>query len=306
MKHKIHVSDTQNQRGSLLIELSILLIIVGTLFVVSYPFYEIYRQQNAVNITQKRIEVVSKALSAYAQMRWRLPCPASSKIEKDVVFGQERQDCSSIVSDAHGIIPYYTLGIPKQYVRDGYGNFFTYVVSPNFTVDNRLSIQEDMVNARLAHFVGGDENEDENSNDDGYYALLPTAQFCAPLKNDGTDIIVYHDGIKFFPKALRSIKNIPRITNPNANLNRDKPFITVSMALISHGKNGRGAYQLDGSQFSGATIASAEEATSSNMNRIIKIESKNSGFDEGGYDDIISFLTQNDLFALGGNSCDYL
>ncbi len=302
-------SNKPHEKGYILIEVSIVVIVLSLAMAVMVPIYNTYQQRNAVFETKQRIDVISKAFSSYAQTRWRLPCPADSMVASGTQFGVERSACDVNVPDAHGIVPYRTLGIPEQYVKDGYGNFFTYVVSPDFTADNRLGIQLDQVNIRLSHLVG-----EKRSNSTGVsitgtdkFALLPRAQFCAPLVNNGTDLQVTQDGTTLFSGTVRDTTNILRTANPDANLNRDNAVTSIAFALISHGENGTGAYQANGLQSPSSAIGTSEEITSNNTNRLIQVESDFSNAEANSYDDTVSFYTQDEIYALAGrSSCEHL
>lgn len=308
----------KKQDGYLLLELAIVMIVIGFLITALFPFYQSYLYRGAIVDTKKRMVIVSKAFSTYVQTHWRLPCPANSSVAAGEQLGLERMtavvgdgcDAAAVALDptvSHGIVPYRTLGIPEQYAKDGYGNFFTYVVSPDYTVDNRLGVSPDFVNRRLAHLVAGDDNGDGDSNDDGRFALLPRAQFCAPLNNSATDIVIIQDGATLYQGGARTTNNIARTINPNPNLNREDAVTSVAMVLISHGENKAGAYQSDGNQYPASAVGTSEEITSRNDNGIVQMESNyaNTGVSE--YDDIVNFYTQDEIYALAGrNSCEHL
>jgi len=288
IKRNLEVKKTQE--GYILIELAIVFLVIGLLITALIPLYQSYQQRDAKAETEERIDFIAKSFSAFLQTRWRLPCPAAAV-------------------DSHGIIPYRTLGIPEQYAKDGYGNFFTYTVSPDFTTDNRLGIGPDRVHRRLAHLFGG-ENPSVAGDDEvtGRYALLPIAQFCAPLINTVSDITVRQDGAPLYAGAARNIDDTARGSNPNANLiNRDSKVTAVAMVLISHGENGNGAYQSNGSRSAASDLNTAEELTSRNDNRLIVTESVYSNTGTAEYDDIVNFYTQDEIFALAGRqSCEHL
>ena len=307
----------KNESGVFLIELAIFILVFAVMLSVALPLYKNYEQRNARIETKKRMDVISKAFSNFSQTRWRLPCPANSAGVGGVQYGIERldagglPDCSANIADAHGIVPYRTLGLPEQYVKDGYGNFFTYVVSPDFTVDNRLGVQANNVNKRLAHLVGGDLDADGNSDDDGNYGLLPRAQFCSPLNVSGTDIRVIQDGTPLYNATRDAADNIVRSADgaPDVNLAamRQKNVTAVAMALISHGENGYGAYQSNGGQTGAAQAGPAEQVTIDDSNRDIEVVSQYSNTGANAYDDIIMFFTQDDIYAASGsNSCEHL
>ena len=303
-------TDKTNDTGYILIDLAMVLVVMGVLLAAAIPFYQGYLQRNAMIQTEKRMDVLAKAFSNYIQVRWRLPCPAAPTVAAGAQLGIERGvviggaavgSCTGGTANAHGIIPYRTLGIPEQYAKDGYGNFFTYIVSPDFTTDNRLGIAANNVHIRLVHLVGGNN-----------HALLPRAQFCAPIIDTSSDITVTQTGTSMYTGigGVRTIivgDIVPRTAAniPNANLNRNPPVTGLAMAIISHGKNRFGAYQADGSQFPGA--GGDEAATADNTNRIIQTQGVLSESVANPYDDIIQFYTQDEIFATaGGGSCEHL
>jgi hypothetical protein len=99
--------------------------------------------------------------------------------------------------------------------------------------------------------------------------------------------------------------NTPGVTD-NAGFavaNRDINVTAVALALVSHGQNGRGAYQANGAQSAAAPVGSAEEITSNNANQTVQIEPE---WDVN-YDDLVQFYTQEQIYALAGrNSCEHL
>lgn len=302
---KIKQSKSQpHQEGFILIELAVVFLILGLLLAAVLPIYETYKHRNSKAETQKRMEIISKAFSSYAQTRWRIPCPADASVAAGSPIGVERASCAATSEEAHGIIPYKTLGISERYAKDGYGNFFTYVVSPDFTVDNRLGVQLDRVNSRLANRVAG-------NNTNGKFALLPRAQFCAPLNDTGTDIIVQQDGTNLYSGTPRVTTNVNRSLTgtPNTNINRENVVTGLAMAIISHGENKNGAYLSNGNQSPpNPDNTSAEAITSSNLNRTVVTESVYSTIGATReYDDIVNFFTQDEIFALSGRqSCENL
>lgn len=294
--------NRNQQSGYILIELAVVFVVAGFLLAVSFPLYNTYIQKNALIETHKRMDIIAKAYSNYIQMRGRLPCPASPLDVVGTAFGTERATCLAAgvaPLDNYGIIPYRTLGIPEQYAKDGWGNFFTYAVSPDFTRDTRLGVAPNTVQRRLAHLVAEDK-----------YALLPLAQFCAPIVNSGNDLIIQDEaGVPLYSFLPRVVQPIPRPTigTPNANLFRDDQVTGIAMALISHGENGFGSFQSNGAQISPAAGGNIEDVTNIFDGTIqVRLDIANVGGNNE-YDDIIKFYTQDQIMgAAGGGSCEHL
>ena len=330
-----------NQQGFILIELAIIMIVIGVLIAAAIPFYNAYIQREAPLNTQKRMLVIENALSNFIQTRFRLPCPADpipASTPAGTNFGLERPSLGAGLSGcesndttlSHGIIPYRTLGLPEQYAKDGWGNYFTYVVSPDFTgINNFNTTATDTVHRRLIHHfadaVAADDLIDVN------HGLYPRALFCAPRRPingvaESRDITIIQDGvaIDIVPDHLEAAPfNLPAHRQVlggdivpvgdaivDANLNRDAFVSAIAVAVISHGENGLGAYQGDGSQkpFPGGIPATAaERVTVSNADRTISSNSLNDSVGTDEYDDIVNFYTQEEIYAIaGGGSCEHL
>jgi type II secretory pathway pseudopilin PulG len=339
--------NNKNDSGYILIELAIVMIIMALLLAASIPLYNSFEQRNAKAESIKRMDVIAKALSTFAQSNFRLPCAADAgadNSDEDNQIGHE--EGSNPCTSFHGIVPYRTLGIPEQYAKDGYGNFFTYVVSEDFTLDNRLLAPNyntgNSVHRRLAHLVAGNATT-------GNYALLPRAKFCAPTVNSGNDItvnIASYDSVNdvFTSESMATqqrntylypttgeIINVPNATStpipsagtPDPNLqnitvndatgnnidiaSREIYVTAAAVAIISHGENGIGAYQADGNQNGCTNPPVTPEEITCNDNNIVERTSDWDFSGGGEYDDIIQFYTQDQIYALAGrNSCEHL
>ncbi len=311
--------------GYILIELAMVLICVGFVMAAGLPLYKTYTQRNAFIETNKRIDIIARAISNYAQMYGRIPCPAlplteivntQFGVEYEIAGGEIYGRCDSTTgtpanpATPFGIIPFRTLGIPEQYARDGYNNFFSYYVSPAFTTDNRIGVAPDLVHRRMEHLVAGNN-----------FALLPLAQFCAPLTNAAQDLEVKAaDGTDLYAHVnTRDFTAIARpAATPNANIHRTNTATSintvtaVALAIVSHGENGAGAYQPDGTQAGGG--GTLERNTYNNtagptVGEIHISDDLNNNFQtpNAQYDDIIKYYTQDEIFAIaGGGSCEQL
>lgn len=297
------IKNTHQQAGYILIELAIVLIAAGVLLTMSIPLYKTYIQKDAIVETNKRMDIIAKAFSNHIQMRGRLPCPADPTGAAGITFGIARTTCTNIgpPRNSYGIIPYRTIGIPEQYAKDGWGNYFTYAVSPDFTADTEFGVAANQVQRRFAHVVA--ENK---------FAMLPLAQFCAPLIYTNTDLIIRDEAdnplYTLDPRTAATVIPRPVLGTPNANLFRDDDVAAIAMAIISHGENGYGSYANNGAQISPNSGGGIEDATNQ-FNGIIRVKlewsSTNSINNE--YDDIIKFYTQNQILgAAGGGSCEHL
>lgn len=84
--------------------------------------------------TEAKMERVQKALAAYSHRNYRIPCPADPTIDPTTAaFGDEKASCDAAPADQIGVVPFRVLGLTEFDVRDSWGNYFTYSVSPGFT-----------------------------------------------------------------------------------------------------------------------------------------------------------------------------
>ncbi len=290
--------EVQSQAGFFLIHVAIIIIAAGFMIAVAIPMFDTYQKRNAVFETEKRMSIITKAVASYVQARWRIPCPASSQAQSDTLFGVERASCTGAPANKYGILPYRTLGIPEQYAKDGYGNYFTYVVSPDFTATIPFNSNNN-VSLRLVHAASGDK-----------YALLPLAQFCAPVTSIAADIVVEQDGESLFSSVGRVIRNVNRpIVEVDANLHREEFVSAVAFALISHGANKYGSFQDNGTQYLPSNGGAAEDVTADLTNSTIELEGAQieRSNQNNEYDDIVRFFTQEQIMGLaGGGSCENL
>jgi prepilin-type N-terminal cleavage/methylation domain-containing protein len=154
------LKQNRNQAFSL-IELTIVIAIMSTVAAGALTLASMKRDQNKAEITVERLEAIDEALDVYARKMLRLPCPASgTAVESSADFGRAT-DCNAAAPtgtvditpspapanyDAaneqlrYGVVPTRTLGLPDEYMYDGWNNRFSYAVIKELAHENGSQI----------------------------------------------------------------------------------------------------------------------------------------------------------------------
>ncbi|HEU0306127.1 MAG TPA: hypothetical protein VFR30_04070, partial [Lysobacter sp.] len=156
-------------------------------------------------------------------------------------------DPTTACSAAYGILPYVTLGLARDTVRDGWGNFFSYHVSnTNVTLTGNGSWGANTDWTRSAWFRPGN-----------------------------TGLITVND------------RNGATVTPIAAN---------VVAVVVSHGRNGFGAYTVAGTRNTLPTAGTDEESNTNGNTTYFRREPTTSDAATGGpFDDQVLVLSPNDL-----------
>lgn len=322
-----------NQRGFTLIELAVVIAITGVILVMAAGF-ALPLMQTAKRIeTEEKIEKVSRALAFYAIRNNRLPCPAvPDRGAANPPFGYERgsgaggddipADCTMAAANWNGIVPFATIGLTEGDVTDGYGNPFTYAVSPAFAQDTSQDLDvHPRCRTREWFYQDGEDPDD----------ILPKnpakARFCCPGEDNyapATDIIVRDAANN---SVLAFVREADEADNPLPNPSRsmtgnsydpaDQPFaiapnvfvslsdrpVAVNYVLVSHGENGRGAFILNGGGQRPGVGGTLEEENH-NGDRVFRDIMDADALPAGQqFDDIVLWRTQDLIFAENKQSC---
>ena len=118
------------QAGFSLIELSVALFIAGVMITAGLVALNAVQKDQASSSTKQKQVSIRDALIDYLRTNRRLPCPDTNftvpdGIENRATAGNPATACSAVF----GIVPYVTLGLPREAVHDGWGNFFSYHIS---------------------------------------------------------------------------------------------------------------------------------------------------------------------------------
>lgn len=103
--------------GYTLIELSIVLFVIGVVMTAGLVALNAVQRNQASSATAQRQVTVRDALTDYLRRNSRLPCPdinftAPDGIENRATAGNPLTACSAVF----GIVPYVTLGLPREAV----------------------------------------------------------------------------------------------------------------------------------------------------------------------------------------------
>ena len=124
MNNKIPYRKRLN--GFTLVEMAIVIFIAGILLTAGLKLLTVKLNAAQLEATHIHQEAIKQALISYLGKNQRLPCPATVA-NGGLPSPSPLPQCTSY----SGIVPYYVLGLDRAVVLDGWGNFITYVVSPN-------------------------------------------------------------------------------------------------------------------------------------------------------------------------------
>jgi prepilin-type N-terminal cleavage/methylation domain-containing protein len=282
--------------------------------------------------TDQKLANIARAIDYYAGQNYRVPCPASPDPKSiDPPWGFETgsgkagnhvpADCGIGPARWEGIVPFRTLNIPADWIRDSWGNYISYAISPAFSQDvsnpalpvHRRCRTGDWFNAGVLYEHGV---TDPKTGRPAQNVLLPKAErkarFCCPGALPGTDIVV-------LDANRQSQISIPRQASPASYMPSDvtypDPFaanvpvpdndrVTApAYILVSHGANGYGAWNQSG-KISFSSNATHGEIENADGNRIfMEIPPVDRTGKEMSFDDIVIWRSQDMILAGQGKSC---
>src|SRR6266851_7760907 len=197
-------------RGFTLAELAVAVAIIGLLLAGALiPFSTQIDVRNVAD-TQRAMESIREAITGFAQANGRLPCPANGSIAAGLANAGTEQFNGTSCTASLGVVPWATLGAPET---DAWGRRFSYRVSPAFADVSTASTWATTTPTSPA-----------NQSQPCAPTPLPTAPTTFALCSLG-DIAVFTRGSTTAAVPMGSA--LPAI-------------------IISHGKNGGGAWQTNG------------------------------------------------------------
>jgi len=244
-------------QGFTLVEMAFLVLILGLFIGSTISFMSTEDDTQKLKVTQTRQQKVAIALSNYANRRGILPCPGDPTASP---LGYPRSGCASAdYRTLDGVVPYKELGLTQTDVIDGYGNPFTYAVAPaahsivNATAPTGTAVHDNCVRNSKWNDGAGSRN---------YNPVK--ARFCCPKVPDASNMVVKDASgnpvttTQGASGATGTFYNL--YDNPTATSSAASTTLTyMAYALISHGKNGYGAYIWSNSSRRTSTNASTAE-----------------------------------------------
>lgn len=333
--------------GFTLIELGMVLLIISFVVGPVFTYLTAQRDRDSYQTTVTKQRKIAIALSKFAQNNGYLPCPSrpvtgSGPGTSDSI-GMPLRAChvNGSFSRRKGIVPFRVLGLSLEDVTDGYGNAFTYMVSRA-----AVNIPENNLEIGGGSTIVHRDCSADNPNWGDAMANSPASRrkafFCCRDANSGTGgggnpaltIDVFNNAARTHralwvqgrwldttatPSGPALQGHLPAPAAPFPPLRMapdtaDFPYYNnlryFAYALISHGKNGEGAYIINSSNRKPwRTAGSAEQIngmihdTDIRGYQVIDLPiSTRAGNDY--YDDIVLWRTQETTIAeTGNNSC---
>jgi len=142
----------KTQYGFTLVEMAIVLAIVAMLLGGLLPTISTQMEQKNRSETRRQLDEIQQALTGYAIINHRLPCPAQPNIASGSA-GAGVSDCTI----STGVLPWATLGTSET---DAWGRRYTYTASNSFITSNitlittgSLSVKSSTSGANIANSI---------------------------------------------------------------------------------------------------------------------------------------------------------
>ena len=186
---KKNAQNNIKNRAFTLVELAIVILIIGLIAGMGVSTAREMIDAANLTATQNRIDTVEKALLSFWKKNGRMPCPADITLANSHAnYGIEATGsdtctggaiaanfpaATSFYKAAEGAVPVITLGLPKDFVYDGWGHRIAYAVTPTFTrpyASTRIQLRNSIclvdTAIKIADIAGG------NRSTSAVYALV--------------------------------------------------------------------------------------------------------------------------------------
>jgi len=250
-------------RGFTLAEIAIGVLILGIMLSMGLKTAVSNLENAAYAETRSKQEQIKLALIGFLRTNGRLPCPDNAA---GLATGVESV-CVGVAT-GYGVIPWQALGISRDTVLDGWGNFFSYRVS-------NVNGTAQPLGAPPLHVF-------QNQN----WTLRPP-----PVAAPNFDIRSFISTIAV--AGFQSILIQNREPGPGLTIESRNTVVV----LVSHGKNGLGAKTTkSGVRIAGASNDELTNATLGSTTFVRRAYSDNAPVASGGpYDDVVTYMTPQDL-----------
>jgi prepilin-type N-terminal cleavage/methylation domain-containing protein len=216
-------------KGFSLVELAVALAIIALLLAGALiPFSTQIEVRNVAD-TQRTMESVREAIVGFAQANGRLPCPADGSIPVGAAgAGTELLGFNSCtnVGGTFGVVPWATLGVPET---DAWGRRFSYRVAPAFA--DKLSLTT--WNTRQSSYTPPAGNLPQG-----------VSSPASPANQTPSCDLAVAPTLSSF--ALCTLGDIAVFTRGGSTTAAVPLGAAIPAVIISHGKNGAGAWQTNG------------------------------------------------------------
>lgn len=287
--------------GFTLVEIAIVLTIIGVLLGSGVMALTSMLNDIRYRTTRDRMNQVANALALYAQQNLFIPCPAQPPDDDGLTTGESLATCTG--ADSQGIVPYRDLGLNVEQVQDSYGNFLTYAVNPGFATS---ALQPATPTGNVTQecripnvWVAGGNNRNPRK-----------ARFCCPAIPTANDLVVRDgDGTPLTETRTANDTNALDAAGPATFVAQNTQ--TPVFVLVSHGRNGYGAYRPSTSKEryqppAGLTYRPSEVENENDDNIFVSTTYSLSREPTVNryFDDVVVWRTQDQLLsAFGHDSC---
>lgn len=237
----------RHSRGFTLTELAISMVILAFIFVFFLGSGSAFIQVRRTEAQKLKLLAIENAIAGYVSINGRLPCPADGSLPiTNAAAGKEDggvAGCND--SQRNGVVPWVTLGLSEADILDSWNNRTTYRVGNNLWLARAM----DMTACDPAGTGVGD----------GTGASMLCQAACSPVDpstcTPPTTFLQSGKGLSILDTAGITVMYSSPVTGPSGG---------AAYVLISHGRNGAGAFTQGGGTVLPTTISGDSEKLNAN------------------------------------------
>ncbi len=254
-----------NHKGFTLAEMAIVVLLGSIMLTMGVKMFTAIKDHSAYSDTRSKQDTIKTALVGYLRNNGRMPCP-DTNLPPDGVenrTGASPND-TCLGNNGYGVVPYVSLGLARESVLDGWGNYFTYRVATA-------------------------------NNGNGPTASIPRFNNVSSANQNWT--VKGGAANAFDINSLTTKANDAGYTTRTitiADANGDISYSTIAV-ILSHGKNGFGAATVKSNSRMPSVSATAQEIVNATHTPATMSFRKLDIQPQNGFDDLVMFLTPQDL-----------